>query len=95
MAYGLDDRPDKQVVQILAKLREAMTQDSLLLIDQNLEFDSNVPLLPAVLDLSMLVSFAAAERPKTRFRALLNKAGFESVKARMPPGAVTDNVIGG
>ncbi|RHZ59421.1 uncharacterized protein CDV56_108622 [Aspergillus thermomutatus] len=86
----LHDWPEKQVVQILAKIREAMAQDSLLLIDENLMPESNVPLLPAMVDLSMMVSFAAAERTKTQFESLLNEAGFELVKAWMPPGAVTE-----
>ncbi|GFF76656.1 hypothetical protein IFM47457_04203 [Aspergillus lentulus] len=66
-----------------------MTQDSLLLIDQNLECDNNVPLLPAMVDLSSW----SRSRPQNGQRR--DSERVESVKAWMPPGAVADNVIGG
>lgn len=42
-----------------------------------------------------MVSFAAAERTEPQFRALLNEAGPELVRAWMPPLSRTNNVIGG
>ncbi|PYI09955.1 S-adenosyl-L-methionine-dependent methyltransferase [Aspergillus sclerotiicarbonarius CBS 121057] len=82
----LHDWPDKQARQILAKIREAMAPDSLLLINETLIPESNVALSSAQADLTMMVSFASLERTKAQFENLLNESGFELVKVWMPEG---------
>lgn len=73
----LHDWPDKQVVEILSRLREAMGSDSLVLIEEKAMPETNVPLMAAVGDMSMMVSFAAAERTEKEYKALLEQAGLE------------------
>ena len=73
----LHDWPDKQVVEILTRLRGAMGSDSLLLIEEKAMPETNVPLMAAVGDMSMMVSFAAAERTEKEYKNLLEQAGLE------------------
>lgn len=80
----LHDWPDKQVLQILGRIREAMEPTSLLLIEERVLPESNVPLMGAIGDMSMMVSFAAAERTKTEYESLLNEAGLELVEVWTP-----------
>ena len=82
----LHDWPDKQALQILARVREAMASDSLLLINETLLPESNAALSSAQADLTMMVSFASLERTQKQFEALLNEAGFELVKVWRPEG---------
>jgi hypothetical protein len=82
----LHDWPDKQARQILTRVREAMAQDSILLINETMLPESNVALSSAQADLTMMVSFASLERTKEQFETLLNDAGFELVKVWMPKG---------
>jgi len=80
----LHDWPDKQVLLILARVREAMAPDSLLLINETILPESNVALSSAQADLTMMVSFASLERTREQFETLLNDSGFELVKVWMP-----------
>lgn len=82
----LHDWPDKQVVQILIRIRDAMDSDSLLLIDENIIPETEVPLMAAIGDMSMMVSFAAAERTEREYEKLLNEAGLELIECWKPRG---------
>ncbi|EPS34232.1 hypothetical protein PDE_09196 [Penicillium oxalicum 114-2] len=82
----LHDWPDEQARQILARVREAMAPDSLLLINETLLPESGIALSSAQADLTMMVSFASLERTKAQFEQLLNDSGFELVKVWMPEG---------
>jgi len=82
----LHDWPDKQALQILTRVREAMAPDSILLINETMLPESNVALSSAQADLTMMVSFASLERTKEQFETLLNDSGFELVKVWMPKG---------
>ncbi|KAJ5287828.1 hypothetical protein N7478_003514 [Penicillium angulare] len=73
----LHDWPDKQVVEILSRIREAMNSQSLLLVEERAMPEMNVPLMAAVGDMSMMVSFAAAERTKKEYESLFNQAGLQ------------------
>ncbi|KAJ6007775.1 hypothetical protein N7540_011751 [Penicillium herquei] len=73
----LHDWPDKQVVEILARLRDAMGPESLLLIEEKAMQEVNVPLMAAIGDMTMMVSFAAAERTMNEYEALINQAGLK------------------
>lgn len=75
----LHDWPDKQALRILARVREAMTPESFLLINEALVPETNRSLSSVVADLTMMTSYAALERTQAQFEALLNDVGFELV----------------
>ncbi|KAJ5650862.1 uncharacterized protein N7484_004585 [Penicillium longicatenatum] len=83
----LHDWPDQQVVQILSRIREAMSPSSLLLIEEKAMPEMNVPLMATIGDMSMMVSFAAAERTKNEYCDLLKEAGLELSGFWEPEGA--------
>lgn len=82
----LHDWPDKQALQILARVRETMTPESLLLINEVLVPETNRSLSSVVADLAMMTSYAALERTQAQFEAVLNEAGFELVNVWRPDG---------
>ena len=89
----LHDWPDKQARRILEYIRAAMSEDSILLINENVMPGSNVPLYPAQLDLSMMVFFSSLDRTQTQFKDLLESSGFDLIKCWTPeimiPGSGT------
>ncbi|CAG8948676.1 hypothetical protein HYFRA_00001796 [Hymenoscyphus fraxineus] len=80
----LHDWPDKEAKMILANIRGAMKEDSILLINENALPDTNVPLYPAKLDFLMMSFFSGIDRTIKQFRALLEESGFELVKVHQP-----------
>ena len=80
----LHDWPDKQVREILKHIRAAMNKESILLINENVLPESNVPLYPAMLDLSMMAFFSSLERTRPQFKDLLHSAGFRVLKVWTP-----------
>lgn len=87
----LHDWPDTQALQILARVREAMAPDSLLLINEVLVPETNRSLCSVVADLAMMTSYAALERTQAQFKALLSEAGFELVNIWRPEGAKVES----
>lgn len=84
MRTVLHDWPDRQAVQILGKLRDAMNGDSILLISETILPESGV-LLPSVLsDMQMMGSFASLERTQEQWQTLLETAGFELIHVWLP-----------
>ncbi|KAM0809000.1 putative S-adenosyl-L-methionine-dependent methyltransferase [Seiridium cardinale] len=83
----LHDWPDKQALEILARLREAMSPESLLLINETIVPDSNVPLSAVQADFTMMVSFASHERTLRQFEELLDLAGFKLLRLWKPEGS--------
>ena len=84
----LHDWPDKQVREILENIRAAMSKDSILLINENVLPESNVPLYPAMLDLSMMAIFSSLDRTQTQFKELLDSAGFKLLQVWTPKNMV-------
>lgn len=82
----LHDWPNKQAVQILKRVREAMAPDSLLLINETILPDCNVALSSAQADLTIIVSFASLERTQEQFEEILEDAGFELSRVWVPQG---------
>jgi O-methyltransferase domain len=80
----LHDFPDKQSIQILKTIREAMTSESVLLLNENFLPEKDVPLYNAEIDFSMLALFSSMERTKKEWIALLEAAGLEVVKVWEP-----------
>ncbi|KAF4629411.1 hypothetical protein G7Y89_g8739 [Cudoniella acicularis] len=87
LANVLHDWPDKQALQILGNVKEAMTSDSFLLINENVLPETNVSLFSASTDFMMMGGFSAQERTENQFRTLLDEAGLELVKAWEPEDA--------
>ena len=80
----LHEWPDKQVREILANIKAAMNKDSILLINENVLPEANVPLYPAMLDLSMMAIFSSLGRTQSDFKELLVSAGFKLLKVWTP-----------
>ncbi|KAH8700469.1 putative O-methyltransferase [Talaromyces proteolyticus] len=78
MRTVLHDFPDRQVVAALSRIREAMAEDSILLIHEHTVPEGpNMPPLAATLDLHMMEIFSSLERTEEQWIALLEKAEFK------------------
>lgn len=84
LAHVLHDWPDKQAKVILEHIRDAMGPESLLLVDEAIMPDRNVPYFPAVSDLLMMAGFSSLERTESQFRNLLDSAGLKLVNIWNP-----------
>lgn len=84
MRTVLHDWPDKQSLQALARIREAMTEDSILLLNENTLPDANVPQYSAHLDFTMMEVFSSLERTEQQWLDLLEAAEFKVVKVWKP-----------
>ena len=80
----LHDFPDTQAIQILKIIRDAMTAESVLLINENFLPEQDVPLYNAEVDFSMLALFSSMERTEKQWTALLEAAGLKVVKVWSP-----------
>ncbi|KAL3468031.1 S-adenosyl-L-methionine-dependent methyltransferase [Aspergillus heterothallicus] len=81
MRTVLHDWPDKQALEALLNIREAMVEDSILLIHEHTTPEgAGIPPLSATLDFHMMEMFSALERTQTQWVALLEKAGFRVAK---------------
>ncbi|OCL05271.1 S-adenosyl-L-methionine-dependent methyltransferase [Glonium stellatum] len=76
----LHDWPDKQAHKILGSIKEAMSEGSILLIDEIPLPESNVSLFSAQMDFMMMLAFSSLERTRTQFKTLLDDAGFDLVR---------------
>lgn len=75
----LHDWPDKQSRQILGNIRDAMSPDSLLLICETIQPETNMTVDSAQIDLMMMTNYSSMERTRKQFETLLNDVGFELV----------------
>lgn len=77
----LHDWPDKQALDVLARIREAMAEDSVLLINEHTTPESvEVPVVPASLDIQMMEIFSSLERTEEQWVSLLERAQFKVAK---------------
>lgn len=76
----LHDWPDKQSLLALARVREAMADDSVLLINENTLPEVGASSFSVSLDINMMNIFAALERTEKQWVDLLERAGFRVVK---------------
>lgn len=88
MRTVLLDWPDKQALQILANIREAMALDSVLLVQDLVYPDRNAPASPmsAVLDFMMMECFSALQRTEAEWVGLFEKVGFVVRNVYRPEG---------
>jgi hypothetical protein len=81
MRTVLHDFPDKQALDALARIHDAMTQDSFLFIHEHIMPDSSdVPPIAATLDIHMMEIFSSLERTEKEWVSLLESAGFRVAK---------------
>ncbi|KAF3401150.1 Demethylsterigmatocystin 6-O-methyltransferase [Talaromyces pinophilus] len=84
MRTVLHDWPDKQALQALARIHDAMADDSLLLINENTYPETNVPYHSACVDITMMEMFSSLERTEKQWIALLEQARFRVVGVWKP-----------
>jgi hypothetical protein len=84
----LHDWPDKQASQILERIREAMSEDSVVLVNEVAIPEHGVSLLASQMDFNMMTGFASLERTERQWRALLEGAGLELVRVWGEEGVV-------
>ncbi|KAJ5085888.1 hypothetical protein N7532_010659 [Penicillium argentinense] len=84
MRTVLHDWPDRQAAQILGRVRDAMSDESILLISETLLPESGVLLSSVISDMQMMGSFASLERTEEQWRTLLEDCGFELVSVWLP-----------
>ncbi|KAM3078041.1 hypothetical protein ACMFMG_002658 [Clarireedia jacksonii] len=87
LANILHDWPDKQARKILQHITDAMNEDSLVLINENVMPEENVDLYSASADFVMMANFSALERTEKQFRELLDSAGLSLVSVYMSENA--------
>ena len=75
----LHDWPDKQSRQILEIIRDAMSPESVLLVNENDLPAENATLYSANIDLSMMALFSSMERTQAQWVELVESAGFDVV----------------
>lgn len=89
----LHDWPDKQAKQILSNIHEAMTDDSVLILNENALPDENVAGFQARVDILMMSILSGIDRTYKQFHTLLEESGFEVLGTYRPqtlsPGAGT------
>jgi ubiquinone/menaquinone biosynthesis C-methylase UbiE len=88
MRTVLHDWPNKQALQVLARIREAMTKDSILLLNENTLPADHVPPYSAELDFTMMEVFASLERTEKQWLELLEEADFKVVNVWEPKNQV-------
>ncbi|KAF3405118.1 Demethylsterigmatocystin 6-O-methyltransferase [Talaromyces pinophilus] len=77
----LHDWPDKQALDVLARIREVMAEDSVLLINEHTAPESlEVPVIPVTLDIQMMEVFSSLERTEEEWVSLLERAQFKVAK---------------
>lgn len=80
----LHDWPDKQAVEILKRVHEAMAEDSILLVNEHNMAESDASKISTAIDQDMMEVFSSLERTEQQWIALLDKGGFDVVKVWKP-----------
>ncbi|PYH29859.1 O-methyltransferase [Aspergillus neoniger CBS 115656] len=80
MRTVLHDWPDKQALQALSRVHDAMAADSVLLINENVLPEMNAPGFSASMDIIMMELYGSMERTEKQWLGLLDKAQFKVLK---------------
>ncbi|KAJ5279539.1 O-methyltransferase [Penicillium angulare] len=80
MRTVLHDWPDKQALQPLQRIRDAMAEDSVLLINENTLLETGIPKFNTSVDLIMITTFSSPERTDKQWLSPLERAQFKVVK---------------
>lgn len=92
MRTVLHDWPDKQARIALQNIRAAMSEDSVLLLNDNVMSDSSLTPLDTSVDITMMACFASLERTEQHWLDLISSAGFRVVKVHKPTVAGPQNI---
>ncbi|KAL7755527.1 hypothetical protein ACKLNR_014625 [Fusarium oxysporum f. sp. zingiberi] len=76
----LHNHPDHKVKQILKHIKNAMSSESVLLLDELVLPESGATSIATSLDMTMMVAFAAMERTESQWKKLISDAGLQFVK---------------
>ena len=76
----MHDHPDSRVSDILGHIKTAMTDDSILLLDEMVLPEMGVNSYAAAIDLTMMVATAAHERTEAQWHKVIDGAGLKLVK---------------
>lgn len=87
LANVLHDWPDKQARKILQHITDAMSEESHVLISENVTLEENVDMYSASADLIMMANFSSLERTEKQFRELLDSAGLKLVEVYVSESA--------
>lgn len=95
MRTVLHDWPDKQALQVLARTREAMGKDSILLINENVLSEDGSDDTPVVAhtDFTMMLNFSSRDRTEQEWIDLLQKANFKIVKVWKPKATIKSRAL--
>jgi len=77
----LHNHPDRKVLELLGRVKEAMGAESVLLVDEMILPEVEVNVDTAMLDLTMMGAFASVERTEGQWRALVEAWGLRVVKS--------------
>ncbi|MBL8149173.1 MAG: methyltransferase [Blastocatellia bacterium] len=81
----IHDWDDESSIKILKKCREAMRDDSKLLLSEFVIPPGNQPFFGKFLDLNMMIMTIGQERTEAEYKALYESAGFNLVRIIMTP----------
>lgn len=76
----MHDHQDEQCRQILKNTMSAMTEDSVILIDDMVLPETGTPWRATQMDLTMMTCLAAMERSEKQWASLLESVGLDIVK---------------
>ena len=89
----MHDYSDDKCIQILHQIKSAMTDDSVILIDEMVLPNEGSHWLAATLDLMVMSSLGAMERTEKQWQSLLGAAGFKVESVFTYTEDVRDSVI--
>ncbi|KAL2063641.1 hypothetical protein VTL71DRAFT_5446 [Oculimacula yallundae] len=80
----IHDWPDKQALEILARIKEAMNENSILLINETATPEVGASLFETQGDMMMMAAFGSSDRTSKQIEDLLGTAGFVVKKVWTP-----------
>lgn len=89
----LHDWPDAQVVDILKHLKDALAEDSVILIDEMYLPEKGVHWQAANLDMQMMLYLASIERTEPQWVELIGRAGLKIQRTYQYTKTLSDTVI--
>ena len=93
MRNVLHDLHGTKCVQILHQIKSAMTEESVILIDEMVLPNEGTHWLAAALDLLVMSNFAATQRSEKQWQNLLHATGFKVKDVFTYTEKLRDNVI--
>ena len=89
----MHDYPDEKCKEILRHTMDAMSKDSVILIDDMILPNSGTHWHAAQLDMAMMSTVSVMERSEKQWRALLDSAGLKIAKVYTYTEELRDSII--